>query len=173
LQGRIQRDLATMKEVIASKDFAGAAAEVAVIEELSSLPAGSLVFNDVRLGSGRYIHFEGKPLMSAQIDTLAITPTGVFVIEVKNWSREFAQSGEGFSPFEQASRASYLVFDRLRRCGISGVKVRAIIATQGSLPDRGDSKVAVVPIGRLRRYIEGGPGATMVDVSAVRSALGL
>ena len=42
-----------------------------------------------------------------------------------------------------------------------------------SLPDRGDSKVAVVPIGRLRRYIEGGPATTMVDVSAVRSALGL
>jgi len=34
---------------------------LAVIEELSSLPAGSLVFNDVRMESGRYIHFEGKP----------------------------------------------------------------------------------------------------------------
>ena len=171
LEGRIQRDLAAMNEVIKSKDFAGAAAEVAVIEELTSL-SRSLVFNDVKMESGRYIHFQGKPLMSAQIDTLAITPTGVFVIEVKNWSREFARSGEGFSPFEQASRASYLVFDRLRSAGI-GVKVRAIIATKGSLPDRGDSKVAVVPIGRLRRYIEGGPGAMMVDVSAVRSALGL
>jgi len=172
LDGRIHRDLAAMREVIVSKDFAGAAAEVAVIEELSSLPAGSLVFNDVRLESGRYIHFEGKPLMSAQIDTLAITPAGVFVIEVKNWSSEFARSGEGFNPYEQASRASYLVFDRLRSAGIS-VKVRAIIATQGSLPDRGDSKVAVVPIGRLRRYIEGGPASMAVDVPTVRSSLGL
>jgi hypothetical protein len=161
-----------MKEVIASKDFAGAVAEVAVIEELNSLSAGSLVFNDVRMESGRYIHFGGKPLMSAQIDTLAITSVGVFVVEVKNWSREFALSGEGFSPYEQASRASYLVFDRLRSAGISA-KVRAIIATQGSLPDRGDSKVAVVQIGRLRRYIEGGPATTPVDVPAVSSALGL
>ena len=172
LEGRMQQDLAAMKEVLASKEFAGAVAEVAVIEELSLLAAGSLVFNDVRLESGRYIHFEGKPLMSAQIDSLAITPTGVFVVEVKNWSREFARSGEGFSPYEQASRASYLVFDRLRSAGITA-KVRAIIATQGSLPDRGDSKVAVVPIGRLRRYIEGGSGAVLLDVSAVRSALGL
>ena len=107
-----------------------------------------------------------------QIDTLAITPTGVFVVEVKNWSREFARSGGGFSPYEQASRASYLVFDRLRSAGIS-VKVRAIIATLGSLPDRGDSKVAVNPLGRIRGYIEGVPEAAMVDDSAVRSALGL
>jgi hypothetical protein len=70
------------------------------------------------------------------------------------------------------SRASYLVFDRLRSAGVS-VKVRAIIATQGSLPDRGDSKVVVVPIGRLRRYIEGGPATALVDVVTVRSALGL
>ncbi len=160
-----------MKEIVTSKEFAGAAAEVAVIEELSALPADCLVFNDVKLESGRYIHFEGKPLMSAQIDTLVLTPNGVFVIEVKNWSREFAKSGEGFSPYEQASRASYLVFDRLRRAGLSS-KVRAIIATNGSLPERGDQKVAVVPIGRLRNYIEGAPPA-QVNVPTIRSALGL
>jgi hypothetical protein len=170
LQEKIQYDLARMKGVITSKEFAGAAAEVAVIEELSYLGTGSLILNDVKMESGRYVQFEGKPLMSAQIDTLVITTAGVFVIEVKNWSREFAQSGEGFSPYEQASRASYLVFDRLRKAGMS-VKVLAIIATNGSLPDRGEHKVAVVPIGRLRRYIEGAQ-AREVDVSAVRRAVG-
>lgn len=144
---------------------------MAVIDELSSLPAGSLILNDVHLESGRYIHFEGKPLMSAQIDTLVVTPTGVFVIEVKNWSREFAQSGGGFSPYEQVSRASYLVFDRLRRAGLN-VRVRSIIATNGSLPQKGDQKISVVPIGRLRRYIEAAPPAS-VDVTSVRTALAL
>jgi hypothetical protein len=171
LQERIQQDLARMKEVVTSKEFAGAAAEVAVIEVLSSLAGGSMIFNDVKLEAGRYIHFGGKPLMSAQIDTLAITTAGVFVVEVKNWSREFAHSGEGFSPYEQANRASYLVFDRLRSAGIS-IKVQAIIATNGSLPEKGEHKVAVVSIGRLRRYIQGAPAA-QVDVLAVRQALGL
>jgi len=171
IQERLKQDLTAMREVATSREFAGAAAEVAVIEELSALPAGCLVFNDVKMEAGRYIHFEGKPLMSAQIDTLVLTPTGVFVVEVKNWSREFAHSGEGFSPYEQASRASYSVFDRLRRAGMS-VKVRAIIATNGNLPEKGDQKVSVVPIGRLRRYIEGAPPA-QVDVAAVRRALGL
>ena len=171
LQGKIHQDLARMREVVKSKEFAGAAAEVAVIEELRLLAAGSLVFNDVKMESGRYIRYDGKPLMSAQIDTLAITTASVFVIEVKNWSRQFAHSGEGFNPYEQVSRASYLVFNRLRGAGFR-VKVRAIIATDGSLPEKGEHKVAVVSIRRLRRYIEGAQAA-QVDVSAVRRALGL
>ena len=52
------------------------------------------------------------------------------------------------------------------------VKVRSIIATNGSLPEKEEQKVAVVPIGRLRSYIERAP-AGRVDVSAVRRALKL
>ena len=83
----------------------------------------------------------------------------------------FDVSGEGFSPYEQASRASYLVFDRLRSADLS-VKVRAIIATNGSLPEKKDHKVSVVPIGRLRRFIEGAPRAE-IDIRAVKAALWL
>jgi hypothetical protein len=171
LQEKIRCDVAAMKEVVTSKEFAGAVAEVAVIAELAHLRDGSLIFNDVSVEAERYIHFGGKPLQSAQIDTLVITTAGVFVIEVKNWSREFAHSGEGFSPYEQVSRAGYLVFDLLRSAGMN-VRVRSIIATNGSLPEREDQKVAVVSIGRLRRYIERAP-AGRVDVSAVRRALRL
>lgn len=171
LHEQISRELETMKGIIASKEFAGAVAEVAVINELRSLPVGCSVFNDVRLEADRYIHFEGNPLMSAQIDTLVITPAGVFVVEVKNWSREFAQSGEGFSPFEQVERASYLVYDQLRSAGFD-VRTRSIIATNGSLPGRGDHKVSVVPIRRIRQYIENDKAAG-VDVYGVRAALGL
>jgi len=171
IRERMKQDLTAMKGILASKEFAGAIAEVAVIDELSSIPADSLIFNDVKMESERYLKFGGKALMSAQVDTLAITPNGVFVIEVKNWSREFAQSGEGFNPYEQASRASHLVWHRLHSAGIS-VKVRAIIANYGSLPEKDDHKVAVVSIGRLRKYIEGAPPAQL-DIAAVRSALGL
>ncbi len=168
---QLQHDLARMEEIIQSKEFAGAAAEMAVIEELRALPAGSLVFNDVNAEADRYIHFGGKPLMSAQIDTLVLTTAGAFVIEVKNWSRKFAQSGGGFSPYEQVSRAGYLIFDLLRGAGMN-VRVHSIIATNGRLPEREGQKVHVVPIARLRRYIERAPDR-QVDVSAVRQALGL
>jgi AraC-like DNA-binding protein len=171
LQEEINRQLQGMKGIIASKAFAGAVAEAAVINELRSLPFGCSVFNDVRLEAGRYIHFGGNPIMSAQIDTLVITPAGVFVVEVKNWSRGFAQSGEGFSPFEQVERASYLVLDLLRRAGFR-VQTQSIIATNGSLPAKGDHKVTVVPIRRIRQYIEN-DNAAGVDVYGVRAALGL
>jgi bacterioferritin-associated ferredoxin len=171
LHEQISRELETMKGIIASKEFAGAVAEAAVIHELRSLPVGCSVFNDVRLEAGRYIHFGGNPIMSAQIDTLVITPAGVFVVEVKNWSRKFAQSGEGFSPFEQVERASYLVFDQLRSAGFD-VRARSIIATNGSLPRKGDHKVIVVPIHRIRQCIEKYQAAG-VDVYGVRAALGL
>jgi Nuclease-related domain len=56
-----------------------------------------LVFNKMTLEPGTFIRFHGKPVMSAQIDTLVITKAGESVIEVKNWSRQFANSGEGFN----------------------------------------------------------------------------
>ena len=171
LREKIQQELAEMKAIVASKEFAGAAAEVAVIAELAHLKDSSLVFNDVRVEADRYIHNKGRPIMSAQIDTLVITTAAVFVIEVKNWSREFAGSGKGFNPYEQVSRASYLIFDLLRSAGMD-VKVRSIIATNGSLPEKEEQKVAVVPIGRLRSHIERA-SAGRVDVSAVRRALKL
>ncbi len=52
------------------------------------------------------------------------------------------------------------------------VRVHSIIATNGRLPEREGQKVHVVPIARLRRYIERAPDR-QVDVSAVRQALGL
>jgi hypothetical protein len=171
LREKIQQELTEMKAVIATKEFAGAVAEVAVIAELAHLRDGSLVVNDVTVEAERYIHFGGKPLQSAQIDTMVITTAGVFVIEVKNWSRDFAHSGEGFSPYEQVNRAGYLVFDLLRNAGIR-VKVRSIIATNGSLPEKEEQKVAVVAISRPRKYIERAP-AGQVDISAVRVALRL
>ncbi|PWU09613.1 MAG: hypothetical protein C5B50_27040 [Verrucomicrobia bacterium] len=160
-----------MNDILKTKEFAGAVAEVSVIEELSSLPDGSLIFNDLKIEADRYVHFEGKPLMSAQIDTLVITTGGVFVIEVKNWSSEFAQSGDGFNPYEQVGRASYLTYDRLRTAGLK-IRVRSIIATNGRLPPKEDQKVTVVSIPRLRNYIENSPPAQL-NPSAIRSLLRL
>jgi len=171
LRERLEQELVAMRAIPSSREFAGAVAEMEVIDELRSLQAGSLVINDLKMESGRYIHFGGKALLSAQIDTLVITGNGVFVIEVKNWSRDFAEHGDGFDPYEQASRASYLVFDRLRSAGMH-VPVRTVIATKGSLPEKGDQKVAVVAIGRIRRYIERDrPG--LLDVNEIRMALGI
>jgi hypothetical protein len=151
-EAQIQEELRRLNEITSSKEFAGAVAEMTVIEELSRLPTNCHVINDLKLHAPRYIHNQGKPIQSAQIDTLVITTAGVFVVEVKNWSRGFTESGEGFSPFEQVSRARYLVSVMLKEAGLD-VKVRAIVTTQGSLPEKGEAKVAVKPLKQLRSYV--------------------
>ena len=119
--------------------------------------------------SSRYVHFEGKPLLGAQIDTAVITTAGVFVVEVKNWSREFAESGQGFNPYEQVSRAGYLVFDRLREAGIQ-TRVTSVLTSMGRLPDRNGAKVVVKPVRYLRQYIQSQP-ANGLDVDEVKAVL--
>jgi hypothetical protein len=162
-------EMGRLREILQSNEYAGAVAEMAVIEELKRLPPGCVVLNDLHLKSPRYIHFEGKPLMSAQIDTLVVTPGGVFVVEVKNWSREFAETGRGFNPFEQVSRAGYLVYDRLRGAGIR-TRVTSVLTSMGALPARNGEKVVTLPVRSLRSFIQSRP-AVGLDVEGIREAL--
>lgn len=149
LSGNIRR-LEMFQE---SGELAGARAELDVIAHLARLPAEHTVFNDIRLTAGRYIHFNGAPLQSAQLDHLVLSPAGVFVIETKRWSRRFVESGEYHDPFDQIQRAAYLCYDQLRS-QFGKVRVRSIIACAGKLPSApGNSHVKVLPIAELSGYI--------------------
>jgi hypothetical protein len=149
LDFKIQR----LKSVLQSKELAGAQAELAVIDQLARLPASYSVFNDVRLTADHFMRFEGVPLQSAQIDHAVLTPCGVFVIEVKNWSLQFANSADHFNPYSQIGRARFLCQVQLQdhRCQ---AKVRSIIAFQGTLPPkRDDQYVKVLRLAELNGYI--------------------
>lgn len=171
LKDAIHQTLARAKEVIASKEFAGAVAETELIDELNKLGPYCLVLNDLKLTAHRFIQYEGEPLRTAQIDTLVLTPAGAFVIEVKNWSAQFARSGAGLDPIKQVGRASYLVYDRLRSAGLN-VKVRSIVATNGQLPPGTADKVAVRRISQVRGYIQWFKSAG-ADVQAMRQGMGI
>ena len=149
LSGNIQR-LAILRE---SSELAGARAELDVIARLARLPVEHTVFNDLRLTADRWIHFEGTPLHSAQIDHLVLSPAGVFVIETKRWSMHFVESGEYHDPFDQIQRAAYLCFDKLRR-KFGKIRVRSVIACAGKLPPAPeDTHVKVLPVAELTGYI--------------------
>ena len=138
-----------------SSEFAGAEAELGVIDHLRMLPSTAVVFNDVRLHATRYIHFDGAALMSAQIDHVVLTPAGVFVIETKRWSHRFVESGDFHSPFDQVRRANYLCYDLLRE-SFGNTRVRSIIACVGSLPEAPrDSYIKVLRPENLTSYISG------------------
>jgi hypothetical protein len=144
------RRLDMMRE---SAELVGARAEVDVIAILARLPDEHTVFSDIRLSAERYIHFNGAPLQSAQIDHLVLTPAGVFVIETKRWSRKFVESGDYHNPFDQTQRAAYLCYDQLRR-QFGKVRVRSIIACAGQLPSAPkNSHVKVLAVPELIGYI--------------------
>jgi len=149
----LDQTIARVRSLLNSTEFAGAEAELAVIDRLRMLPSSTVVFNDVRLQATRYIHFDGTALMSAQIDHVVLTPAGVFVIETKRWSHRFVESGDFYSPFDQVSRASYLCYDLLRE-RFGNTRVRSIIVCVGSLPEAPrDSYIKVVRPESLNSYI--------------------
>jgi hypothetical protein len=144
------RRLDTIRE---SAELAGARAELDVIASLARLPDEYTVFSDIRLSAERYIHFNGAPLQSAQIDHLVLTPAGIFVIETKRWSRKFIESGDYHDPFDQTQRAAYLCYDQLRR-RFGKIRVRSIVACAGQLPSAPkNSHVKVLAVPELIGYI--------------------
>ena len=60
-----------------------------------------------------YVRYNGNRnpnLKSAQMDFVVVGPTGIFVIEVKNWSSGYLISHEGISPHEQVDRAGLVLY---------------------------------------------------------------
>lgn len=149
----LRRNIERLEELPNTPGMAGAEAELQVIERLKSLRYDHVVFNDVHLQADRFIRFEGHPLQSAQLDHVVLSPAGIFVIETKRWSRDFAASGGFHDPFQQVQRASYLCYALLKE-RFGKLRVRSIIAFQGHLPSQpSNSYVKVLPVDRLADYI--------------------
>jgi len=84
-----------------------------VIKNLENLPEDYFLLNDLFLELDEYITFHGTKLKSAQIDHLIVGPTGVYVIEAKNWSYEYVQkvfSENSYTPYDKIRRSSYLTY---------------------------------------------------------------
>jgi hypothetical protein len=149
------RTISQIKNVLNSTVFTGSRAELAIIAILSELPPTYYVLNDVRLRAKHHLKFNHKVVQSAQIDHLVVAPTGVFVVEVKNWSQHFANSGKFFDPYEQVGRANYLCHCLLKEdLGIQ-MTVRSILAYRGHVPPPPkDSKyIKVLPIEEVTSYV--------------------
>jgi hypothetical protein len=132
--------------------MAGATAELELIESLRTLPNNYYIVSDVTLELDRAIHFDNEWLKSAQIDHMVVCPAGIFVIEAKNWSKNFVKEGGYFDPFQQVKRASYICY---RLIGERyNLKARSIIAHKGAIPPKpNDSQAKVLSIREVKSYI--------------------
>jgi len=150
----IRSKVSALESVIASHDFAGAIAEMELIEKLKTLPHNYYLINDIKLRLKESIRFDKEWLTSAQIDHLVISPYGIFVIEVKSWSKKFILDGNYFNPYQQVKRARYLCY---RVIGEKyNLKTRSIIAYKGSIPPKPpESQSKVLRIEKVKDYILG------------------
>lgn len=150
---KLTENINRVEQLLTSGDFSGAIAELDVISHLSRLSSEYIVFNNIYLTTDRYIHFNGNPIQSAQIDHIVLSPAGVFVIETKRWSQRFVESGHYHDPFDQIQRSSYLCYDQLR-IKFGKIRVRSVIACAGNLPEPPkNSYVKILPVSELVRYI--------------------
>ncbi len=125
--------VAFVEQVLSSPELAGAEAELDVLAYLRELPDSYHVHCDMKLEAHRDIRFAGDYLQSAQIDYFVVGPSGVFILEVKRWSRQFIARKQYFDPYLQVGRASYLCYDLLRTYG-EKTRVQSIIVNCGTLP---------------------------------------
>jgi len=135
---------------------AGAKGENQVIECLSALGDDYHVLCGVRIELPYWISYNGKKnLRSAQMDFVIVSKKGVFVIEVKNWSDDFAKNHDGFSPHEQTDRAGRVLWFVLKSL-IRDIQItNVLLSIQGNIQyDRNYRMVFVSSLEKINRLLE-------------------
>jgi len=97
--------------------FYGAEGEERVARELSRLPDMYTVINDYRLEFSPPVYDKNNDdrIFSIQIDHVVVGPTGLYLVETKNWSRDSMENPELFSPIKQLKRSNFAIFVLLNK----------------------------------------------------------
>ena len=121
----------------------GAEGEEVVARILSFLPGTYTVFNDLQLDAG------------PAIDHLVVAPTGLFVIETKNWTGEITFengqvhcNGKSASrpPIKQVKEATAALLEHLSRSSCPEIPVHPVLCFVNNSPKDGPANVGGVRI---------------------------
>ncbi len=146
--------------------IAGAVGENAVVSELQKLSDKFYLINDFSLNFTPPIFNkrENDRIYSIQIDHLLICPSGIFVLETKNWSAQSIENLDLRSPVEQITRSSYALFVFMNsdknqglvrnHWGRKKIPIRNIIVMTNKAPKCDFQHVKVLPIDKLNGYIK-------------------
>jgi hypothetical protein len=165
----------------------GAMGEEKTIAELSKLPDGYVVINDFR----KYFHppiynrKEDDRVYSIQIDHIVVGPTGLFIIETKNWSKHSIESADLFSPVKQVKRYGFALFvylnDAINRHALKGlesnwgqkkISPKQIVVSINPVPHTDFQFVRVLNISNLNQFITAGaPEFSPPEVAAISEFL--
>ena len=149
--------------------YLGAIGEENVLTELEKLPNSFFVINDFR--KTFYPPIYNKKLDdrigSIQVDHIVCGPTGLFIIETKNWSEYSFQNVDFFSPVTQVQRFNFALFVVLNQAVASGslhsfithlgdqkISPINIVATLKPPPSQEFQYVKIISCYSLRSHIE-------------------
>ena len=148
---------------------AGAIGEAAVVSELEGLSNDFYLINDfsMKFDPPIYNKKDKDRIYSIQIDHLLVAPSGVFLLETKNWSKASVESLDLRSPVKQIQRTSFALFvllnsgssaNRIRLArhhwGDKKIPIRNVIVMINEKPREQFKHVKVVTLKELTGYVE-------------------
>jgi len=146
----------------------GAIGENNAQKELQKLPNTYAIINNFRYEFDRPLYYKKNSdyIYSIQIDHIVVGPTGIFIIETKNWSQSSVNNLDLFSPVKQLQRSSYAIFLLLNklvntleldsfnsRWGAQKISPKNIILMMNHKPNQEFQYVRILTLPEVNRYI--------------------
>lgn len=146
----------------------GALGEQKVVKTLEMLSNDYYLINDfaVSFSPAIYNSRENDYIKSIQIDHLLIAPSGIFLIETKNWSEKSLKDLSLRSPVEQIRRTSFVLFKMLNNeisnfnlslgkhhWGVKKIPIKNLIVLTNTRPKEEFQYVKILTLNELLSYI--------------------
>jgi hypothetical protein len=164
------RNLETKKRIIDEINtfIYGALGEQKVVKELENLSDEYILINDLSLSFNTpiYNRQEDDYIKSIQIDHILISPSGIFLIETKNWSEQSLNNLNLRSPVQQIKRTNFALFKILteeitkfnlnlthHHWGYRKIPIRNLIVLTKLKPNEEFQYVKVLTLNELLSYV--------------------
>jgi hypothetical protein len=146
----------------------GALGEQKVVKTLEALSDEYFLINDfaVSFTPAIYNRQENDYIKSVQIDHLLVAPSGIFLIETKNWSEKSLENLSLRSPVQQIKRTSFVLFKLLNNemsnfhlrldkhhWGDKKISIKNLIVLTNTKPKEEFQYVKILTLNELLGYI--------------------
>jgi len=146
----------------------GALGEQKVVKTLETLSDDFYLINDfdISFSSAIYNKREIDYIKSIQIDHILVAPSGIFLIETKNWSEKSLQDLNLRSPVQQIKRTNFVLFKLLNNeisnfhlslgkhhWGDKKISIKNLIVLTNTRPKEEFQYVKILTLNELLSYI--------------------
>lgn len=146
----------------------GALGEQKVVKTLETLSDDYYLINDfnISFSPAIYNRRENDYIKSIQIDHILVAPSGIFLIETKNWSEKSLQDLNLRSPVQQIKRTNFVLFKLLNNeignfnlrlgkhhWGDKKISIKNLIVLTNTRPKEEFQYVKILTLNELLNYI--------------------